>query len=61
VAAPREFSDYVRTAEFHALQVERALRDAARRAPDELRERFAREQSENVKQLRQVLPAVRRA
>lgn len=57
----RGFKDFVRTAEYHALQVERALRDAAKQAPDEGRERFCSVQSGNVQQLRRVLPAVRQA
>jgi predicted secreted Zn-dependent protease len=54
------FSDYVRTAEFHCRQVERALRDAAARAPCARTEAFASKQSRNMGQLRQVLPELRR-
>ena len=54
-----DFKDYVRTAEYHCLQLERALSDAAERAPDQERRQFATRQVESLKQLRRALPAMR--
>lgn len=59
MTAPRDFSDYVRSAEFHALNLEKALSLASDKAPSTGLERFTAKQSGNVAQLRKVLPSVR--
>ena len=59
MTAPRDFSDYLRSAEFHALNLEKSLALASDKAPSTGLERFTSKQSDNVKQLRRVLPSVR--
>jgi hypothetical protein len=59
VTAPREFSDWVRSAEFHALQLERSLALAADKAPSEELGSFVGDRALNAQQIRKILPSVR--
>jgi hypothetical protein len=59
LTAPREFSDYVRSAEFHALNLEKSLALAADRAPSPELESFVGDRALNAQQIRKILPSVR--
>jgi hypothetical protein len=59
VTAPREFSDWVRSAEFHCLQLEKSLSLAADKAPSAEIGQYTERQVGELSQLRRVLPSLR--
>jgi hypothetical protein len=59
VTAPRDFNAFVRSAEFHALQLEKSLSLAADKAPSEELGSFVGDRALNAKQIRTILPSVR--